>query len=760
MTATDTATVSPPTPPETSGAARSRPRRIPLVLQMSNADCGAACLVMVLRHFGDRVGLHEVREVCAAGRDGVSAAAIVRAGKAYGLQFKGYQSTPEMIESLRLPVIAHWDSDHFVVVERVTEHHVTVLDPARGRLRLTRAEFADGLGKLVLVPTPTAEFTPSRQRTPPFWRTYWAALLRLPGARRLLVQVLAISVVLQLLGLAVPAMTRVVVDDVLRVGTGQLGMILGLGIAVVVLADMVSRYLRGTLVLTAQGKLDGQVLSGVLGHMLRLPLRFFEQRRTGDISARVGSVVMLREMLTGQVLAALIDSVLVLTYLLVLAWVSGPVALVVAAAVVVQVLVLVATTGRVRELMARDIAAQADSQSYLVEVLGAVSMVKAGGQERKVVRRWSHLASRWLTASMLRAHLAAIVEALSSPLRVLTPLLALWVGAYQVLSGGMSVGTMLAAAWLAAAVVGPLATLVGNGQRIQLAGAQLERLADILQTAPEPPTTEESVPPRLDQPVRLEGVGYRYDDYGPPALRDVTFTIEPGQRVAIVGSTAAGKTTLAMVLLGLYEPTAGRIVYGTPDADPRLLRSQVGAVLQESVLFSGTLRDNITLGDEDVDDEALAAALRVACLDEEVARMPLGLDTRLSERGGGLSGGQRQRLAIARAVARRPRLLVLDEATSHLDATTESTITTRLEELNCTQVVIAHRLSTIRGSDLIIVLHQGTVAEIGEHEELLDRGGRYAALVRAQLGAGVAVPAAPGSVATEARSGTDTTEGR
>ncbi|MFI9550579.1 peptidase domain-containing ABC transporter [Nonomuraea endophytica] len=725
--------------PQRASAPKGGSGRVPLVLQMSNADCGAACLAMLLRYFGDRVSLHEVREVCAAGRDGVSAAAIARAGDTFGLRVRGFRASPEQ---LPLPLIAHWGADHFVVVEEVTPLYVRVLDPARGRLRLSRAEFADGLGALMLTAEPTAEFRPRKSRMVAFWRTYGAALLRLPGARRLLAQVLAVSVVLQVLGLAVPALTRVVVDDVLGAGVSRLGVLLGAGIAAVVLADALSRYLRGTLLLTAQGRLDGQVLHGVLGHLLRLPLRFFEQRRTGDVVARLGSVVLIREMLTGQVLTSVIDAVLVLTYLIALAWMSPPVALAVAAAVAAQALVLAATTGRVRELMARDIAAQADSQSYLVEVLGAVSMVKAGAQESRVMRRWSQLASRWLTASMLRAHLTTVVEAFSAPLRVLTPLLALSVGTLQVLSGDLTAGGMLAAAWLAAAVMAPLSALISNGQRLQLAGAQLERLADVLQTPPEPPLAETSKRPRLDEPVRVERVSFRYDDYGPMALREVSFTIEPGHRVAIVGSTAAGKTTLAMILLGLYEPTSGSVVYGVPDADVRLLRAQIGAVLQEPVLFSGSLRDNITMGDADVDEAALATALRVACLDDDVARMPLGLDTRVSERGGGLSGGQRQRLAIARAVARHPRLLVLDEATSHLDAQTEAAIAARLRELQCTQVVIAHRLSTIRDSDLIVVLHQGEVAESGRHDELVGRGGRYAALVRAQLGE-AATPGGP-----------------
>ncbi|MEV4891101.1 cysteine peptidase family C39 domain-containing protein, partial [Nonomuraea sp. NPDC055795] len=527
------------------GPGRPRRGRIPLVLQMSNADCGAACLAMLLRYFGDRVSLHEVREVCAAGRDGVSAAAIVRAGGAFGLLVKGFRAEPDQAAALPLPLIAHWGADHFVVVEEVTPLHVRVLDPARGRLRLSRAEFADGLGTLLLTAEPGEEFRPRKRRTVPFWRTYGAALLRLPGARRLLAQVLAVSVVLQVLGLAVPALTRVVVDDVLGAGAAQLGVLLGAGIAAVVAADALSRYLRGTLLLTAQGRLDGQVLHGVLGHLLRLPLRFFEQRRTGDVVARLGSVVLIREMLTGQVLTSVIDAVLVLTYLIALAWMSPPVALAVAAAVAAQALMLAATTGRVRELMARDIAAQADAQSYLVEVLGAVSMVKAGAQESRVMRRWSQLASRWLTASMLRAHLSTLVEAFSAPLRVLTPLLALSVGTMQVLSGALTTGGMLAAAWLAAAVMAPLSALISNGQRLQLAGAQLERLADVLQTPPEPPLAETSKRPRLDGPVRVEQVSFRYDDYGPMALREVSFTIEPGQRVAIVGSTAAGKTASA-----------------------------------------------------------------------------------------------------------------------------------------------------------------------------------------------------------------------
>jgi ABC-type bacteriocin/lantibiotic exporter with double-glycine peptidase domain len=313
----------------------------------------------------------------------------------------------------------------------------------------------------------------------------------------------------------------------------------------------------------------------------------------------------------------------------------------------------------------------------------------------------------------------------------------LWLGAIRVLGGHLSVGTLLGITWLAAAILGPLTSVLTNAQRLQMATVSTERLGDIITEAPE--RTGPALPPSAPAGGRLElhAVTFRYDDRGPAVLRDVSARIEPGQRVAIVGRSGAGKTTLAFLLLALYDPTEGEIRYdGVPltEIGPRELRQRFGVVLQEPFTMRASIRDNITLARDDVPFDDVLRAAQIAEIDGEVSQLPLGYNTMLAEHGVGLSGGQLQRLALARALVNDPAVLVLDEATSHLDAETELRIVNNLREVRCTQIVIAHRLSTIQHVDRIFVLRDGEVVEAGTHAELLSRGGHYAELVAAQLG--------------------------
>jgi ABC-type bacteriocin/lantibiotic exporter with double-glycine peptidase domain len=327
-------------------------------------------------------------------------------------------------------------------------------------------------------------------------------------------------------------------------------------------------------------------------------------------------------------------------------------------------------------------------------------------------------------------------------LRTGAAFLLLWLGALRVLDGGMTLGTMLALNALAAAFLAPLASLIANGQRLQMVGAHLERIGDVLQAEPEQRVADSRPAPALSGRIDLDGVNFTYDGQSEVGLRDINLRIEPGQKVALVGRTGSGKTTLAMLLLGLYRPTAGTIRYdGLPlDAlDYRSLRRQFGVVLQESFLFAGSIRQNIAFNAPDLDFGEVVAAAEKAGMHEAILEMPMGYETPVAEGGSGLSGGQRQCLAIARAIAHRPAILLLDEATSHLDVLTERRVDERLGELACTRIVIAHRLSTIRNADQILVLDRGSIVERGTHAELVALDGHYAALIRSQLAGATAL---------------------
>jgi len=711
--------------------------RVPVLFQSSSAECGPACLAMVLCYHGHHASVRQVRDLCPPGRDGITAGAIARAARTVGMEVDAYRATPERVRTADLPVIAHWKNNHFVVVTKATDRHVVIVDPQTGRQRLPWPEFGTALGKIVLTMRPGPDFRARPATGKPFWWAYLSGLLRLPGTRLLLLQVLAVSLVLQVLGLAVPFVIREVVDDTAAMGTSLALTLLGLGVVCAVVGQLVTALMRSVLLIFLQGRLDAQAMLGFCAHLLRLPLRYFEQRSTGDITTRIASIGMLRELLISQAMAAALDAVLVLSYLAILFVVDVRIALAVLAVVLVAILVLVGTTRPVRERMAADMVAQAQLQGHVVETLQGISTLKALAAEGRVLERWAELFFVWMKTTLRRGFLAAVIDAVAVSLRALTPLLVLWIAIARVLDGTMGPGTMLAVTWLSAAIVTPLASVLSNGQRLQLAGAHLQRLADVLEAEPER-AAEGDGTPALQGRIELAEVSYAYDPASPAVLRELSLSIEPGQRVAVVGRTGAGKTTLGMLLLGLYAPTDGELRFdgiGLEEFQLRALRSQIGVVLQEPFVFSGTIRQNISVHDPDVSQEQVMRAARLACLHDEIARMPLGYETRLAERGVGISGGQRQRLALARALVHQPAILLLDEATSHLDAATEARVHANLAGVPCTQIVIAHRLSTIRDADQIFVLDGGRLAERGTHDQLVVGNGRYAELVAAQLDA-------------------------
>jgi ATP-binding cassette, subfamily B, bacterial len=720
-------------------------RRVPVRMQLNNLECGAACLAMVLSYHGRRTSVAQCRESCDGGRGGIDAATIARSGRAEGLVVTGYAGRPEVLDDSRLPAIAHWEHNHFVVVERRHRRGYDIVDPGWGRRRLTTAEFEEGLSDAVLVMRPGPDFAArtSEERSPAW--VLAGEMLRVPGIRSVLGQILLVTLLLQVFGLTLPVATALVVDEVFGTNRPDLVAVLGGALLVAVVAQLSTSYLRSLLILYLQGRLDVQLLARFADHLYRLPLRYFHQRTTGDITMRMASLGAVRDLMANQSLAATLDAVLVITYVALMFVFSPPLAAVVLVVLAVQATVFLSVTGRARDLMARNVAAQVRVQEYLVQTVSGISTVKATGAEPHVVRSMNERILQWTATTLRRDQFASVLQNVSGALQAFTPLVVLWSGTWLVLDGQLSVGTLLGFTWLASAVLGPLMTLMSNWQRFQAAGVQLERLGDVLQAEPEP---RGGLLPSAGEGAELElrAVQFRYDRHDQPAVRSVDLLIEAGSRVAIVGSSGAGKTTLAMLLLGLYTPTAGQVhLDGVPltDLDLRAMRARMGAVLQDPFTVRGSIRENITLAHPDATDEDVLRAARVAEVDGEVGMLPQGYETELAEHGVGLSGGQLQRLALARALVGRPSVLVLDEATSHLDGETEQRIVRNLRTLACTQIVIAHRLSTVEDADLILVMDGGRIVERGTHEALVRAGGRYAQLVAAQMFSAPEGPAPP-----------------
>jgi ABC-type bacteriocin/lantibiotic exporter with double-glycine peptidase domain len=714
-----------------------RRRRIPVLLQLSAVECGAACLAMILSYYGRRTTIADVRQRCQVGRDGLSALDLVQAARSYGLRVRAVSLQEDDLSLITCPAIVHWEFNHFMIVERVSAAWVEVVDPAWGRRRLTMKEFFDGFTGIVLMLEPGVQFERATSARRVSLASYARAYLKL--APLSIAQIIGASLLLQLFGLVVPLLTAVVVNQVIPLQLLDTLLLLAVGLLVLIVAQVVMSLLRSVVLLSLQTRVDTNMMLGFFEYLTSLPLRFFQQRSSGDLLARLSSNLVIRDTVSNQLISTLLDGSLVVTYLLLLLKSSlffGVVALAIGG---IQVAILLSSTRLIRPLAKQELLAQGKFHGYAAEALMGITTLKAMGAEQRALEHWTNLFFEQMNASVRRHYLAALVDLAVTNLRTLAPLLLLVIGTTQVLQGTLQAGTMLGLVTLATYFLAPLSVLVESGQQLQVVRSHMERVADVMEAEPEQAPQNVAQPPRLKGHLRLQNVSFQYDPHSPVILHDINVAIRPGQKVAIVGRTGSGKTTLGMLLLGLYLPTSGDIFYDhvpLRTLDYQGVRAQFGVVTQGSTIFSGTIRENITLNHPAMPMEQVIQAAQAAALHEDILCMPMEYETFVAEGGAALSGGQRQRLALARALANHPVILLLDEATSALDVVTEQAVEQNIRALKCTQIIIAHRLSTIRHADLILVLDQGAILERGTHAELLRQHGYYAQLIQSQLATG------------------------
>jgi ABC-type bacteriocin/lantibiotic exporter with double-glycine peptidase domain len=483
--------------------------------------------------------------------------------------------------------------------------------------------------------------------------------------------------------------------------------------------------------------------SGGLAWLIQVPVTAQAQgillermRLNGDLLARMESNSAIRDLLTSQMISTLLDSCSVIVYFLMLITQSRIIAGVTVAVGAFQVGLLLLTAPAIRRLTMRDLVAQGKTPGYLNEAPAGIAAVKAAGAEQRALTRWTNLFLDEMNISVRRTCFLSGVSVVLETLQFLAPILLLWIGATQVISGAMSTGTMLALNTLAVSFLVPLSSLTTSGQNIQVARAHFDRIADVLGSKPEQDVGKVSSPHKLSGRIELKHVTFQYDPQSQPVLNNISLQIRPGQKVALVGKTGSGKSTLGKLLIGLHTPTSGDILFDDIPLQQRNyqeVRSQFGVVPQDALVFSDSVRENISFNNPQMDLAHIVKAAQAAAIHEDIEKLPMGYETLLSEGGSVFSGGQRQRLALARALANRPALLLLDKATSALDVTTERAVERNIQRLFCTQIIIAHRLSTVRNADIILVLDQGRIVEQGTHQQLLRRRGFYARLIKIQL---------------------------
>lgn len=711
--------------------------RFPLIEQAEEMDCGAACLAMICKHYGITTTLGKLREMANVTTEGATLDSLARVGESLGFTTRGVQCTYDSLLGFELPFIAHWEGYHYIVVYGVSKRHIWVADPARGFAKMSVADFDKGWNGTCLVFSPGADMAQMTAQSP--WVRFASYL---SPFKNIIGHLILATLVIEVLGVAPPIIVQNILDRVLVHHSVELLNVLIIGFILVHLFSQLTTIMRGFLAAFLARNLDFTMISQFFKHTLSLPMGFFDKRRTGDIFARFQENDTVRNFLTESTISTILNVLMVFIYFIVLFMYNVKMTLLLIAFVIPICILTLAITPKIKDYARRDFEASTDAEAVLMETISGAETVKAMGLERSMRMRWERKYTKALDVQYRAQKFDLIVGTIGQLLNSATAVVILWVGANMVLSNELTIGQLMAFNMLMGSVMSPLMGIIGLWDELQETAVAMERLGDVLDIEPEQkPEDMESriLLPELAGHIRFDNVFFRYGGKETAyVLENISLEIKPGELVAIVGPSGSGKTTLAKLVVGFYPPTEGKIHidgYDLDVIDKEYYRSQVGYVMQNNLLFSGTIVENIAAGDENPDKRRVVEAAKLADAHGFISGMPLGYEQMVGERGVGISGGQMQRVCIARALYHNPRVLVFDEATSALDSQSESNILKNMQGIMTgrTAIVIAHRLSTIMNADKILVLYGGGIVEEGRHEDLVNRKGMYYQLVQRQM---------------------------
>ena len=712
-------------------------RVVPTVLQMEATECGAAALAMVLAHYGRWVPLEVLRVQCGVSRDGSKAANMLRAARELGLAAQGYRREPDDLLDLPFPMIVFWNFNHFIVVEGIRGRTVYVNDPAEGPRRMSFKEFDEGFTGVCLAFSPGPEFRRGGVR-PGVLR---GLLARFGHARPALAGTVAVTLMLVVPGLAIATFSKVFVDDVLIPRSDTLAVPLLIGLATAAVLQGALTWLQQGSIARMEAKLSLVASSRFLWHVLTLPSTFFSQRFAGDIANRVASNDTVARLLAGGLATNAINMLTMVVYAVVML-AYDPLLTGVAFAMVTVNLAALGLVSRARDNATRRLLKeQGRVAGTSVSGIQMIETLKASGTEGDFFSRWSGMHANALIAQQELGVLTSVLNVVPPLLSLLTTIAILGVGGLRILDGALTIGGLVAFQSLAFSFARPVNGLVRFGADLQTIRGVIAQLDDVLKHRADRRAAEglrnhraEAPPPPVRGFVTFDKVSFGYNAKEPPLIEDFSLSIGPGQRVALVGGSGSGKSTVGKLICGLLEPWSGavridrRAVAYIP---PSHFVEAVSYVDQEIVLFDGSVRDNVTLWNPTIEERAVTRALRDAAVHDAVMSRPGKYDAPVGENGRNFSGGERQRLEIARALATDPAVLVLDEATAALDPVVELAIDRSLRRRRCTCVIVAHRLSTIRDADEIIVLDRGRIVQRGTHQQLIEADGVYRDLITA-----------------------------
>lgn len=710
------------------------------IKQHDITDCGAACLATISKQYGLKLPISKIREIAGTDKQGTNAYGVVKAAEQLGFTAKGVKGNQEAFFSeFPLPAIAHVIIDgkllHYVVIHKITKKEIIIADPAKGIVKYKPENFFEIWTGVLILLVPNATFKKGNEKKGSLSRFF---SLLLPQ-KKLLFHIFLASLLITVFGIAASFYFSFIMDEVVANSLTKTLTVVSVGIIALYIVKAILEYFRNHLLLYLSQKLDIPLILGYYQHVLSLPMNFFGTRKIGEIVSRFMDASKIRDAISGATLTIMIDTLMAVVGGIVL-YIQNPTLFFIAVILIVLYGVVVFSYNKpIRKINEKIMEENSQVTSYLVESLNGIETVKAFNSETKVQYKTENLFIKFLKSAFHSGFLSNGQQTLTSAIAAIGTTVILWVGTVAVLDGEMTIGQLITFNALLAYFLDPVKNLINLQPTMQTAIVAADRLSEILELSSEKNEHEENKLKdiSLKQPISITHLDFRYGTRQ-LVLKDINMQINPGEKIALVGESGSGKTTLVKLLMRFYDWEKGEICFGNyniKDVNLEVLREKVAYISQDIFLFSGTIRENLILGNENASFEDIIEACKLSKANEFIEKLPMRYETMLEENGANLSGGQKQRLAIARALLKNPDIIIMDEATSNLDSITEKAIEKTINDLpdSITTIIIAHRLSTIMRCDTIYVLKDGSIVEKGSHSELMNKHSTYFELWKEQI---------------------------